>query len=112
MTESVFPDNFSVSNVRGIGAVHFDSRVRVPEPSNSEPGADTETTGMPEDRWEPHSNANEGDGWRERSAIAGDQGMLEASVDTSEMVAVPGSEGDLLRAYFRQLRRRPAWRRR
>ncbi len=114
MTDNILPDNVGVYSIHGIEAVPLVGRVRqesnVSEQSHSEP----ETVALPEDRWDPHADSSndeeENPSWLRRSDSATGLTAIDPSRDVAREIASPESEGNLLRAYFRQLQRRPAWR--
>lgn len=113
MTDSILPEGFAGSTVRGIEAIPALGRVRQDGGVLKEPHRESESASLPEDRWNPQANhsgdEDENLSWLKVPRIPTDAATTDAPADSVKELDSE-TEGNLLRAYFLQLKRRPAWR--
>lgn len=118
MTDSLLPDGiasdmFPDRGVRSIDAVPAGTRLTAQGRSPGHASAGLEVVRLPEDRWERHGQQ---DGEPEtptdwgRGRRTANLELPEENVVARKEIPGPEAEGSLLRAYFRQLQCRPAWR--
>jgi flagellum-specific ATP synthase len=113
MTDNILPDHFAAGAVRGVESVPGVGRWRQENNVSQESHREPEAVTLPEDRWEPHasqsSDEEEIPSWLRNPDDASVKAM-NTVLDEAKAPPSPEVEGNLLRAYFRQLQRRPAWR--
>ena len=113
MSDIYLPENFAVDSVHGIEAVPAAGRGHLDNRAAKQPRPEAETPALADDHWDRQST-QDGDAedisWMptRRTGNAGEtaHGPIDAGAEPSSSEADEG----LLRAYFRQLKRRPAWR--